>query len=294
VDNSHDLVRSAIGGKGDIMHTSCRRKNRGFTLIELLVVIAIIAILAAILFPVFARARENARRSSCQSNMKQIGLGLMQYTQDYDERFPNGIAPGTVGFNWAGQVMPYIKSTQIFVCPSDDHPKTEKISYSANRNITGTQNNGIGGAMSRLNSAARTVMAFETRQRTGNNFTWAQENSLAGVSASDNSAVGNGLSAGLVTVDWGGGTHIYATGYLGSQTGTLNTAAGSGQGFYKETGRHLDGSNFLYADGHVKWLKGEKVSPGNTATNATDAETNPRAAGTENTAGGHQATFSPT
>src|SRR5688500_3211019 len=64
------------------------RKNRAFTLIELLVVIAIIAILAAILFPVFARARENARRASCQSNLKQIGLGVMQYVQDYDERYP--------------------------------------------------------------------------------------------------------------------------------------------------------------------------------------------------------------
>jgi prepilin-type N-terminal cleavage/methylation domain-containing protein len=68
-----------------------KRRSRGiggFTLIELLVVIAIIAILAAILFPVFARARENARRASCQSNLKQIGLGIMQYTQDYDERMP--------------------------------------------------------------------------------------------------------------------------------------------------------------------------------------------------------------
>ncbi|RYG63911.1 DUF1559 domain-containing protein, partial [bacterium] len=69
---------------------STSRKG-AFTLIELLVVIAIIAILAAILFPVFGRARENARRSSCLSNMKQIGLGMMQYTQDYDEKFP---APG--------------------------------------------------------------------------------------------------------------------------------------------------------------------------------------------------------
>src|SRR5215217_8055455 len=66
--------------------------RRGFTLIELLVVIAIIAILASILFPVFARARENARRSSCQSNVKQIGLGFMQYTQDYDEKFPMPIS----------------------------------------------------------------------------------------------------------------------------------------------------------------------------------------------------------
>src|SRR5215216_1456391 len=92
------------------------RQKRGFTLIELLVVIAIIAILAAILFPVFARARENARRSSCQSNLKQIGLGLMQYTQDYDEAMPiiwNGEG------EWMDAVQPYIKSYQLFVCPSD-------------------------------------------------------------------------------------------------------------------------------------------------------------------------------
>jgi prepilin-type N-terminal cleavage/methylation domain-containing protein len=71
------------------MHRQTKRSaGSGFTLIELLVVIAIIAILAAILFPVFARARENARRASCASNLKQISLGLMQYSQDYDERFP--------------------------------------------------------------------------------------------------------------------------------------------------------------------------------------------------------------
>src|SRR5690349_4775228 len=68
----------------------CSALRSGFTLIELLVVIAIIALLAAILFPVFARARENARRASCQSNLKQIGLGIMQYTQDYDDRLPVG------------------------------------------------------------------------------------------------------------------------------------------------------------------------------------------------------------
>lgn len=89
-----------------------------FTLIELLVVIAIIAILAAILFPVFGRARENARRSSCQSNLKQIGLGLMQYTQDYDERYP-GRYNGLEAFSWRRVTFPYTKSTQIFSCPSN-------------------------------------------------------------------------------------------------------------------------------------------------------------------------------
>ena len=79
-----------------------KRSHLGFTLIELLVVIAIIAILAAILFPVFARARENARRASCMSNLKQIGLGLMQYTQDYDEKYP---CPGSTGYGGESRLL---------------------------------------------------------------------------------------------------------------------------------------------------------------------------------------------
>ena len=100
---------------------SCRR-SRGFTLIELLIVIAIISLLAAILFPVFARTRENARRSSCQSNEKQILLGLTQYVQDFDERLPMTFAfPITATFQvaWPQTLYPYTKSTQIFKCPSD-------------------------------------------------------------------------------------------------------------------------------------------------------------------------------
>ena len=109
-----------------------------FTLIELLVVIAIIAILAAILFPVFGRARENARRSSCQSNLKQIGLGILQYTQDYDETLPgarqNQVA-GEVHPTWRGLAQPYLKSKQIFKCPSrstiqrssEDQPNSQPI-----------------------------------------------------------------------------------------------------------------------------------------------------------------------
>src|SRR3712207_2017034 len=99
--------------------------NRGFTLIELLVVIAIIAILAAILFPVFGRARENARRSACQSNMKQIGLGILQYVQDYDGRFPyvRQLTPNPVS-NWGKSIYPYVKSTQVFICPSNTEIKT--------------------------------------------------------------------------------------------------------------------------------------------------------------------------
>src|SRR5688572_4099649 len=116
-----------------------REFKSGFTLIDLLVVIAIIAILAAILFPVFGRARENARRSSCSSNLRQIGLATMQYTQDYDEYYPSNMtvvtqaecdaAPGGCWYPatpqpWGAMVFmpqmlhPYHKSTQVFACPS--------------------------------------------------------------------------------------------------------------------------------------------------------------------------------
>ncbi|RYZ84962.1 MAG: DUF1559 domain-containing protein [Proteobacteria bacterium] len=117
-------------------HTPNDRRASGFTLIELLVVIAIIAILAAILFPVFGRARENARRSSCQSNLKQIGLGLLQYTQDYDET----LAPKYIGLNgyglsnigagrlkWMDLTQPYVKSEQVFNCPSDTFGRAVQV-----------------------------------------------------------------------------------------------------------------------------------------------------------------------
>jgi prepilin-type N-terminal cleavage/methylation domain-containing protein/prepilin-type processing-associated H-X9-DG protein len=100
--------------------------RRVFTLIELLVVIAIIAILAAILFPVFAQARDKARQTSCLSNLKQIGLGMMMYTQDYDETYPYAFAytPPINGGNqfnipYDAQLIPYVKNDRIFTCPSD-------------------------------------------------------------------------------------------------------------------------------------------------------------------------------
>jgi prepilin-type N-terminal cleavage/methylation domain-containing protein/prepilin-type processing-associated H-X9-DG protein len=115
-------------------------KGRGFTLIELLVVIAIIAILAAILFPVFAQARAKARQTACLSNMKQLGTGLMMYAQDWDETLPlnhyvgNGLAPlagwrdPRAGDSWCSGIYPYVKSIQIFACP-EAYVYTENVPW---------------------------------------------------------------------------------------------------------------------------------------------------------------------
>jgi prepilin-type N-terminal cleavage/methylation domain-containing protein/prepilin-type processing-associated H-X9-DG protein len=108
---------------------SKNKRASGFTLIELLVVIAIIAILAAILFPVFGRARENARRSSCQSNLKQIGLGILQYAQDYDERMVKTGSYDPQKAQWMDVVYPYVKSTQLYNCPSDPMTSNKPFKY---------------------------------------------------------------------------------------------------------------------------------------------------------------------
>ena len=143
-----------------------------FTLIELLVVIAIIAILAAILFPVFARARENARRSSCQSNLKQIGFGILQYSQDFDETLPRMFVaePGPVYRHWAQIIQPYVKSTQVFDCPSQDYKWTgvfgsEKLSYGMNATFDTSYAFGNVIILPRFAKVSETVLVTES-----NNF----------------------------------------------------------------------------------------------------------------------------
>jgi len=125
-------------------------RTRGFTLIELLVVIAIIAILAAILFPVFAKAREKARQTSCSSNVRQVMTAVLQYVQDYDDMLPLGTsytyAPGAGGGRvdpdiWCQLLQPYVRNTQVFQCSSDSDATMSTpwglvpLSYCANMNF---------------------------------------------------------------------------------------------------------------------------------------------------------------
>jgi len=130
---------------------SARRRKSGFTLIELLVVIAIIAILAAILFPVFARARENARRSSCQSNEKQIALGFKQYIQDNEERYP-------ASSGWETAIFDYTKSNAILKCPSA--AGAGAYDYSYNSNMGGVNEN-------KVEDSSLTVLAAEATRTSG-------------------------------------------------------------------------------------------------------------------------------
>jgi prepilin-type N-terminal cleavage/methylation domain-containing protein/prepilin-type processing-associated H-X9-DG protein len=259
----------------------------GFTLIELLVVIAIIGILAAILFPVFGRARENARRSSCMSNLKQIGLGAMQYTQDYDEKFMVGTNGS--GAAWAGTLSPYIKSTQVFTCPSDStSPGVGQpvVSYAMNSNVASVASGG--GSIARFSATARTILMFEIK----GNYTNVASSSEQGAT-NGGSIVGDGTNlssySGCCSSAAVGGAQ-FVTGYMDgwNQGYAPGGAATQWDGF---NGRHLDGANYAFADGHVKWLKAANVSAGNAAAASTNAQGGGRAEGAD--ASAHGGTFSP-
>ena len=141
------------------------KERRGFTLIELLVVIAIIAILAAILLPVFATARERARQSMCLNNCKQLGTAIYMYLQDYDEQFPyfywNGATwipnPATTR-GWGSEIDPYVKSTKVYLCP-DTNDTT--CAYIYNNGYLGWT--GAGGLnMSQIANPANTVVMADS------------------------------------------------------------------------------------------------------------------------------------
>ena len=224
-------------------HEQRQRRPSGFTLIELLVVIAIIAALAAILFPVFASAREKARQTTCLSNEKQIGLAFIQYVDDNDEHFPYRDSNSGDMTLWPVSLYDYTKNFAIFSCPDDPTAATAgtyPLSFAANQNVLTGAN-----TLSQFAASSSTVIICEQQGNTFQNNSAYQE--------WDGSSMTYGCN------NWGiGGSYSSGTGQL--STGPMGSTGNSG--WKAQMARHTGGSDFLMADGHVKWLIGTKISVG--------------------------------
>jgi len=265
-------------------------RSNAFTLIELLVVIAIIAILAAILFPVFASARAKARQTACLSNEKQIGLGFIQYIQDYDETYPTGndlncatVACGVMGASsfpgqgWAGPVYPYVKARSVFTCPEDEKTvdnlpgwanaggnHLQAMSYAYNSNLSEVnlgQANPLPFTAAKITASSNTVMLFECSLCMGDP---PQQGYTDWYSPSGNfNAAGPAQLANWSDSAASASSYGFSPiGPLGGQCTICNTLP-----------RHAMGSNFAMADGHVKYLNGNVVSGGAAAATPTSDQT---------------------
>jgi prepilin-type N-terminal cleavage/methylation domain-containing protein/prepilin-type processing-associated H-X9-DG protein len=217
-----------------------QRKKGGFTLIELLVVIAIIAILAAILFPVFAQAREKARGISCLSNLKQLGTAFTMYLQDYDEMvLPRYAACPSTGpaptpdasLLWPNTIQPYVKNKQIFICPSAINSK-----YGDTWNLRGYDSIGYNQTISGW---------YYATSACGQMFL----PTLASIVAPSK----NVMFADSMSGDTAGGYRGYLFGNSGMNVPYTATSLGS------FGARHTEGTNLSFFDGHAKWYKGSSI-----------------------------------
>ncbi len=214
-------------------------KKRAFTLIELLVVIAIIAILAAILFPVFARAREAARATSCKSNLKQIITGATMYSQDYDEMIISScMGASCVGGYWGQHIQPYIKNYQVLKCPSSvgyDVSSGINTGYGHHHSVFGWASGGIK-SMAQVQKPAETIL-FADRGGDNAGVSWAQYEANPDADFPANIGGGNVLR------------------YYAQSPGAGGTCCGP----QTVVARHSGQANIAFLDGHVKAMKPSSV-----------------------------------
>jgi prepilin-type N-terminal cleavage/methylation domain-containing protein/prepilin-type processing-associated H-X9-DG protein len=218
-------------------------RQKGFTLIELLVVIAIIAILAAILFPVFTQAREKARQTQCLSNCRQIGLALTMYLQDWDEQLPTVrmMWPGIpTPQSWIDQIQPYVKTRLLHRCPSDSSPAWNQdpprvSSYALNAYFDpfhppyGSPTSPRTFSLAQVSSPARCIYAAELAER--------------------HSRTGMLIKADhYMPMYWGSPPRV-----VESQMNMMTWDAARGEPTTLAIRRHNGGSNYVFVDGHAKW-----------------------------------------